>query len=319
MYMNELMCIKVSNCRISRLKKFFQKDINYKYSDEFIKNSKRLILGNIPPEIIRMFNQDKANKIKIFQDALAQTAFIIRGTHKKLKHYNIINNSIEELEPAELNTIETNISNFFNIRIKDIMPKGYIANFEFSGKGAFANVFKFSLKNECDEKIMHDKALKVFHNIDCPLDSLKDTQNLFAEANFWEYIKKAAGHNLSKTQLTKHYMSDLKSGFIMTEFCDSTICQTKFPLNLVKIFKVVSSDLQQNALISDKIYDVGGFRKLPDFINDKVTLRYYKKLKNQKSVVDLEILIARIKLLINNPKTPHREKIRKALELFLSD
>ena len=281
--------VNYERCYPSRLKKLFQADINYRTYDEFIPKMKNAVVGNIPPEIINLFKVGKGEKIKSFQNALSSITKYLRGCSA--------------------------ISEFANSQFKGILPKGIKAELTFVGKGAWGNVFKFSLKNNKDEKIMHDKALKVYHNLNVPLRSnLSRMQNNYAEANFWTFLKFAAGHKLDKTQFTKHYISDMKSGYTLTEFIDNDIIKTTAPLDL-NILQLKYND-PGNTLINDKLYDGGGFVKCSDFIGDKMVLRYFKKLWFRNSEKELNKVIKDFKEKIANPKTPHRDKIQKALELF---
>lgn len=307
-------------CVPSRLKRFFRSDINYKNSDEFIQQARGKILGNLPQEIINLFPSNKGENIKQFLDILGQTAVLMRAEHNKLKYHNVICYDLNELDKQDLRKIEKNISDFFNIRAQKILPDGVSVAFAYAGRGVWANAFRFSLQDKSGNKLMHDKSLKVFFNHKCPIDTLKDTHNLYAEANFWEFIKHAAGHKLDKTQLTRHYISDLKGGYIMTEFCDEKISKTTVPLLLEKIFKLKTFDnINNNYPLFGKLYDAGGYRKIKGFINDKVTLRYYKQLQNRNSTAELKNLIAKLEGLVENPKTPHRDKIKAALNLFLAE
>ena len=52
------------------------------------------------------------------------------------------------------------------------------------------------------------------------------------------------------------------------------------------------------------------------FIDDKVVLKYFKKFMNRNSEKDLKPLLIDLQKKIQNPKTPHVDKIKKALELF---
>ena len=71
-----------------------------------------------------------------------------------------------------------------------------------------------------------------------------------------------------------------------------------------------------NEAVNGKLYDGGGFVKRFDFIRDKLVLRYFKKLWFRNSEKELNKVIKDFKEKIANPKTPHRDKIQKALELF---
>ena len=106
----------------------------------------------------------------------------------------------------------------------------------------------------------------------------------------------------------------MKSGYTLTEFIDNDIIKTTAPLDL-NILQLKYND-PGNTLINDKLYDGGGFVKCSDFIGDKMVLRYFKKLWFRNSEKELNKVIKDFKEKIANPKTPHRDKIQKALELF---
>ena len=162
---------------------------------------------------------------------------------------------------------------------------------------------------------MHDKALKVFHDVQAPSKSFARTQGVGAEANIWSFLKNVIGHKMDKTQFTRHYISDLKNAYSITEFADKNIHKTTAPIDFEKLFKMFYTDFT-NEMVNDKIYDVGGFSKYPKFIDDKVVLKYFKKLMNRNSEKDLKPLLTDLQKKIQNPKTPHVDKIKKALELF---
>ena len=173
----------------------------------------------------------------------------------------------------------------------------------------------FIANNKKGEKIMHDKALKVYHYLNTDVRGLSSIQNNYAEANFWTYLKFAAGHKLDKTQFTKHYISDMKSGYAMTEFIDDTIPKTKSPIDLNNVIRLLYMDFSNEA-VNGKLYDGGGFVKRFDFIRDKLVLRYFKKLWFRNSEKELNKVIKDFEQKFSNPKTPHRDKIQRSLELF---
>ena len=163
-------------------------------------------------------------------------------------------------------------------------------------------------------KIMSDKALKVYHKTFGGIPCLSHMHGSCAEANFWTFMKFFAGHDLDKTQFTKHYISDLKNGYALTEFIDSKSLKNIFPLDLSNLFRLKYSDIM-NTPMSGKFYDAGGFVKTFNFIPDKVTFKYFKKLMN-RSPKELIPFMQRLQECVKNPKTPHRDKIQKAIELF---
>ncbi len=307
--------VNYEKCFSSNLKRIFKSDYNYKTYDEFVPKTKKQILGNFPAEIIKIcLGKNKKNNIKLFQDAFADTAVYIRECFHEFKKNNIISKDFEDLDKKDLKLFEQNINKIFNGKLKGVLPKGVKAKFEYEGRGMWKNVFKFSLQ-EYGQKIMHDKAIQVFHNSTCPIEVLKTSQGVYAEANFWTYLKNIAGHKLDKTQFTRHYISDLKNGYSMTEFVDSEIHKTTKPLDIEKLFRIFYTDVT-NIPINEKLYDIGGCLKMPGFIKDKVTMKYYKKLMHRSPGKDLNLFIENLKSLVQNPKTPHKDKIQKALELF---
>ncbi len=306
--------INYEKCYPSRLKKLFRADLNYLAYDKFIPQMKNAVVGNIPPEIISLFKTDKGEKIKAFQSALSDLSKYLRECYKSAKEQNLISYDFTNLG-ADLTLFEESISAFANRRFKGILPSGIKPELKYAGKGAWGNVFKFLLKNSNGEKIMHDKAFKVYHNIDNPVRGLSRMQNNYAEANFWTYLKFAAGHRLDKTQFTRHYISDAKNGYALTEFADENISKTTSPLDMNNVIRLMYIDFSNEA-INGKLYDGGGFVKRFDFIKDKLVLRYFKKLWFRNSEKELNKVIKDFEDKIANPKTPHRDKIQKALELF---
>ena len=81
------------------------------------------------------------------------------------------------------------------------------------------------------------------------------------------------------------------------------------------LFKVFYTDIT-NEEINGKVYDIGGCLKYPGFIKDKVIMKYFKKLMHRNSEKDLNNFLSSLNQKLRAPKTPHREKIQKALMLF---
>lgn len=300
--------VNYEKCYPKRLKKIFQLNINMATYDEFVPYMKNQIVGNIPVEIIKLFKNDKAKNIKMFQNALANISKYLRSQNRTRHDATFYGNSIVDFNSS--------ISKMFNNCIRHVVPQGVRGELSYVGKGAYGNVYKLSMFNENGEKIMHDKALKVYNSIECPYGEVSSIQNNYAEANFWIFIKNAMGHSLDKTQFTKHFISDLKSGYSLTEFIDDSIPKTTSPVNLKDLFNINYIDLDNNLSINSKVYDVGGMKKLKLFTSDKVTLRYLKKLHYSNSKKEQQKLLQNLKYLISNPKTPHRDKIAKSIELF---
>ncbi len=311
--LNKLPKINYEKCYPSRLKRIFRRDINYATYNKFVSNSKNQIVGNIPIEIIRLFKKDKGSSIRGFQKGLSNISDYLRGCYLEAKKQNIISYGFSDLDSDDLMSFEKQISLFANRQFKNVLPKNISVKLKYTGKGAWGNVFKFSMSDKDGNKIISDKALKIYHKKFVEIPRLSRMHGCFAEANFWTFIKFFAGHNLDKTQFTKHYISDLKSGYALTEFVGFENFREIFPLNLDKVFKFKNFDT--NEPIFGKFYDVGGYVKAYDFISDKVTFKYFKKLMH-RSPSELKSFLALLHEKIKNPKTPHRNKIQKAIELF---
>lgn len=210
---------------------------------------------------------------------------------------------------------QNDVNNVFNGCLKRFSDLGMKGNLEYIDHGVAGKVFRLSIFDKDGNKIMHDKALKVHHNINFLAFEVRCMHGNYAEANFWTYLKHAAGHRLDKTQFTKHYISDMHNGYSLTEFIDQDITRTTAKLDYANLFRIKYSDSHHNAPYHKKVYDAGGFQKCSKFMDDKIVLRYFKKLFF-RSKKELPEVLARYEALVQNPKTPHRNKIQTAIELF---
>ena len=303
-------------CYPKRLKKFFQANINYLDYDKYIPKMDRAVVGNIPKEIINLFTDNKPEKIKSFQEALADIAVYIRKNRHFMDKEKFDLFHFEMLDQKKVKELDKKATSRFNQKIKRLLPKGVQAELNLENYGGFANVYRFSLKRKSGKKLMHDKALKVFYNIEEPLLINKPYHNNYAEANFWIFLKKWAGHKLDNTQFTKHYISDMKSGYYMTEFIDEYIPKTTKKLSLKKLLGIVFDDVLNNKPINGKLYDGGGFKKISTFIDDNVVRKNYKKIINRNTENERRQVIANLEKLAENPKTPFKNKILKAVQIY---
>lgn len=306
-------------CYPSRLKRMFQSNINYKTYNDFVPNVKRAVVGNIPPELIRFFPKEtRGENIKAFQKALADIAEYLREAYKKLlsnDDFKIYDENYRFSKP--LVEMSKKASRRLNLQLREMSGVGQLrARLQIAGHGDFANVFQLSITDADGNKLMHDKAMKVFHYLQEGSAEYKTMHNNYAEANFWTFLKHAAGHSLDKTQITKHYISDMESGYSLTEFIDSDIHRTTSKLNIPLLFGIrLPRDGKCNMLLSGKIYDAGGFEKSGSFTGNPVTIRYLKKLLHC-SKKNLPRVLGKMISLAQNPKTPNGDKIQKAIDLF---
>lgn len=281
-------------CYPSRLKKYFQSNLNYKTYENFVPNAKRAIIGNIPPEIINLFPQaEREGKIKLFQAALAQ---IIPACKAKK-------------EISEINQI-------FLDGIKYIMPEGTQSEIKYIAQGGYKKVYKLSLSDKDGKKIMHDKALLVYEINNGVLP--RKSHGVYAEPNSWYYLQKNIGCKIDKTQFIKHYMSDMENGYSLTEFVDEDIPKTTKEFEHNKILGLILTDRENNCRIHGKIYDIGGMVKIVNVPHDRLLLKYFKKIANRNTQKEREQVVAQLTEQAKNTKTPHRNKIIKALEYYNS-
>ncbi|MBO6273563.1 hypothetical protein J6O48_12400 [bacterium] len=303
-----------SNCYPKRLKNFFKKGIQYTSYNKFVPQTERAVVGNIPIEIINLFEpKEKKEKILAFQQALSDTAKYVRDVNEErmIDH----NQDSKYCIDAILKKRGISAKDFLNKKLKHVLPEGYNADFEYVNYGGFKDVYKLGLKDNNNNKIMHDKAFHVYRYLSEITEFGKEHGNC-AECNLWIYLSYRAGHPLNNTQFTKHYISDLHSGYSLTEFADKDITKTKNTLNVKDKLFIRYKDKDHNRIIHKKIYDIGGFEKTPLYTDDKMVIRYYRQIANRTSEKEKQQVLSQLETKIQNPKTPHRDKMIKGIELF---
>lgn len=302
------------NCYPKRLKNFFQKGIQYSTYNKFVPKTERAIVGNIPIEVINLFKPaEKKEKILAFQQALSDTAKFLRDVYEErmIDHSQDSKYCIDNILDKRGIFAKT----VLNDKLKGILPEGYKAELDYVDYGGFKNVYKLGLKDKNDKKIMHDKAFHIYRDLSDITEFGKLHGNC-AESNLWVYLSYRAGHPLDKTQFTKHYISDLHAGYSLTEFANKDITKTTNPLDVKNKLFIRYKDKEHNPFFFRKIYDVGGFVKTPAYTDDKMTVRYYKQIVNRNTEKEKQQVISQLQDKIKNPKTPHRDKIQKGLELY---
>ena len=296
-----------------RMKKFFHSHLNAYCYTSVIPKVKQATVGSIPNEVVNLFGNNKAAKAKVFLKGLANITYYLRAAYYNLRGTHEYD--LKKVRESTLQAFETKASHNFTEFTKRLFPQGTRAKIKFAGRGEFGSVYQLSLVDKNGKKLMHDKALKVYHQVIDKEEGWHAVHGNFAEANFWTYIKYNAGHALSKTQFTKHYISDMKSAYALTEFIDDDIPKTKKELDLFNLFKIRDLDRFGNKPINGKCYDAGLYFREFDFINDKMVLRYLKKLY-YRSKKDLKQVYENLTAQANNPKNEHRTKIKQAIEAF---
>lgn len=305
-------------CYPKRLKKIFQSNLNMHSYNKFIPHivGGGAIVGNIPPELIKLFPKEtRGEDIKKFQGVLADITKYLRASWNKKGIRHNLTNPFTYRHSDLVNSWIKQANTLLNACLKRFPQTPMTGNLEYIDYGVAGKVFRLSIMDKDGNKIMHDKALKVYHNVIHSPDALPDMHGSYAEANIWTYLKRAVGHKFDKTQFTKHYISDLHNGYSLTEFIDENITRTTAKVDFQNLFRIKYSDGHHNPRLHGKIYDVGGFQKYSKFMDDKVVLRYFKKLFF-RSKRELPEVLARYEALAQNPKTPHRDKIQRAISLF---
>ncbi|MCM1338674.1 MAG: hypothetical protein NC191_03275 [Muribaculaceae bacterium] len=310
---------RYERCYPKRLKRWFQADVNYSSYNTVIPNMERAVIGNIPVELIKLFpKESRGEKIKLIQQILARTSVFLRDVYHQTrcagsfsyydKNYRYSN---------EIKSVAAEGERYLNQELQNFFGENFLqAKIGFAGFGDFANVFRLSLRRADGKKIMHDKALKVYHNLAEGDPRYAKSHNSYAEANFWTFLKRIAGHDLAATQFTKHYISDLHSGYCMTEFIDEYIPRTKSKLPVFDLFRFrVPKDKEYNIPIGGKECDGGGYEKGTGFLSDKISLRCIKMLYYAKGKM-FDDIVSNLTNQANNPHNPNRDKIRHVLERF---
>lgn len=304
-------------CYPKRLKKLFETHINLKTYNEFIPHMQRAVVGNIPVEIIKMFPKStRGENIKAFQETLSKTAFAIRNEYNQIRKEQDFCFLDHNYKPSKyVKKIAQKGEKILNQELKKFFGKDFItAKLQYAGNGCFKNVFQLSLFNQDGKRIMHDKALQVFHNLTESHSYYSMIHNTYAEANFWTFLKRIAGHKLDNTQFTKHYISDLHSGYCMTEFIDENISKTTKSLPIFELFNFrAPHDKAFNPKIMGKEYDAGGYQINEEFTANKILIRYSKQLYYSMGK-QYEDVLTKLKKLVQNQKTPYRKEIEKIIE-----
>ena len=312
--------VNYEKCYPRRLKKFFETHINLNYN-KFVPYMERAVVGNIPVEIIKIFPKEtRGNGIKNFQNALSKTAIALRKSYDEQRLKDDFSFLDCNFRPSKyIKEIAKTGEETLNQELLKIFGENFMeAKLDYAGFGSFKNVFKLSLLDINGKKILHDKAFQVYSKIRESDPRFSKLHNTYAEANFWTFLKRAAGHRLDNTQFTKHYISDLNSGYCITEYIDEKIPGTTKPLDIYKLFNfLVPTDKQYNIKIMGKEYDAGGYAINKEFTSNKILIRYTKQLYYSLGK-QFDDVVLKLKSLIENPKTPYRKDLEKILNKYIS-
>lgn len=138
-----------------------------------------------------------------------------------------------------------------------------------------------------------------------------------AEANSVTFLKRAVGHNLNKNNIINPDMFDIKSGYSLAPVSGDSVLQ-KITSNIdFARYGLKHGDVDSNIAntVAGRIVDFGGIQTNKIKLQDKTTLKYYKKIMNRVKDKERLELVERLKELVKNPKTPLRDKIQAAINL----
>ena len=148
------------------------------------------------------------------------------------------------------------------------------------------------------------------------IDAGAKMHGVAAEANSAQYIQRAAGHPLTHTNLNEQNMFDLEHYFSISPYVSNSDKKMTRIFNLENIGIRATDNVNDKNTVAGKIIDFGGMRKIHELLTDKVIMRYYKKIKNRPTAEETTAFIEQLTELCKNPKTPNRNKILQAIEIF---
>lgn len=134
------------------------------------------------------------------------------------------------------------------------------------------------------------------------------------EANSFYYVLKNNGQTLKNSDMLKFDLYDIKNAYSLSSFRSESAPNPAREVNL-KSIGVVHTDKKPRNIINGVCIDMGGIELKQSALTDPVIRRIYKKLKALKNPE----LIEKYKKTLQNPKTPHREKIKQAIEIYSSE
>lgn len=112
--------------------------------------------------------------------------------------------------------------------------------------------------------------------------SFAKEHGVIAEANTASYIRNRVGHCLSKTDIVIPDYYDLRKGYSIAEFSDDLLPKSESKMDF-SLLGLEHNDLHRGNTVAGRIVDIGGIVSTDIRLQDKITLRYYKKIMNQKN------------------------------------
>jgi len=293
----------------SRLKSIFISGQNYENYAQIVGTCKRPILGNIPNEFINIILQkypknQRGIVIKSIQDAFQAS---VRSMRDAIDLINQGKSANFDLSLA---------SKTLKSALQDILPADSKIILTHAGEGDFGNVFKLQILDNFGNKLIQNRALKIY-KIGYQSNFSSRIHGASAEANSSFRFQHILGHKNNRQDYCAQEFFDLGHGFSISQFADETLPNVTSKVDYAKL-GLRPYDFHKGNIVQGRVIDFGGITANKDLC-DKTVLKYYKKIMNCKNQQEREIIIKRYLDIVNNPKQPNREKIKLAIELSQKD
>ena len=210
----------------SRLKGIFTQGQNYKNYNQMVETCKRPIIGNIPNELIRLILKtnpsNKAEIIKSIQKAFAETAEVLKSCQKaqldSIKNLSGYESEIEFLykmlmggehlkltQSNEEAEIVKSASQHLENSLQSLLQNGTKVQIDYVNEGCFKNCYKLQIYDTDGKKLIHDRALNVYKDVNLSGEIIKakykKTQELLNKYSDDEIRKWMASKNIQEQTL----------------------------------------------------------------------------------------------------------------------
>lgn len=280
----------------SRLKGVFRSGQNYKHYDEIVLSAKNKIVGNIPDELIELIVKNhperKAELIKSVQNAFGETAETLKLCQlaqldavkavkgaKAEKDFILhvfskgaigFNKSKEEIQMLKIASKELNGA------LKGILPKGSKAKISHIGEGCFGNGYKLEIIDSAGDKIMHDRVLKVYKDINLTsefekikIEKYKELLAKYSEEQLWKVLPEKIKQGIKKEEFLakiKHIKNNITT--LSADKCSQDI--NSFMSNykhmhgvnaeansVTRLKHILGHDISRTNAVNTDMFDVG--------------------------------------------------------------
>ena len=174
----------------------------------------------------------------------------------------------------------------------------------------------YSKMRTCGEYEQFDKLLTARARDDIKYNGIG------AEANITQFVKKAAGHPLEKSDYIDIYYLNMNNNIGISEFADDKLQKISQNINLHK-YGLFHDDLMlnRNNLVAGRVIDYGGIKPLygyRTFTYNKEARRYYHKLSQIKYKDEKKTQLERVKYWNNLYKLASAHKLPNHGDILIS-